>query len=824
MILGHRYARILSLGILLVPAVWAQDTFVARWEALRSAQPVGVDLRIAAPKATFYLGEAIPLTLSFTATQPRAFVADSRLQDRVGRMNYIEEFIADPVAATEDPLRGLPGESGGMGGLSGGNAILTADKPFTVERLLNEWVRFRAPGTYRLYVLSRRVRQVTGTGQTDQELQMFATSIPVEVASNVLTLEIVAAPPEWVSEQMATAAAVLDSPAGNDRESGRARHRAGLTLRFLNTVESGTALAKRLPEVNSVDTFALHSGILDSAHRTELLPVLEQLLLEPGQAISERFLSTLAQLAVLVQSGGVMPPYPDDETARQAWQAESQRRTSLIAEKRDRFVSILVRGLSDKDPAARALTRDALLSVAEASGRRPPWLAGIVESLIADFRALPAWMQLSLLDSRWRLLRDRDILPLLNALYENPPQPPLGYPSISELVLKRIYELDAKRRRQLILEELRRRDGPRIGGNTLMMLPDENLPELNEVFAAQVARGGPLPAQLITRYATGEIVKEVEAGYLAFNAELDRQKLPHCSFPLVFYFLKFDPAFGEQELRKAFATGPCYDMGRAFESLGPYAMSPALERLAIEHLMSPIVPVKRGAAEVLGKYGSPAAKKPLWETMEYFRSWWKDREDDLRKPVGQEGIFLERALRTALAQAGAWVLDEPELQRLLALCSSGECRAGVEEWIRNAESPKPVETVPFFNEVRIKVAPYTMTAERDLPAKLAQFPAGMARSEVTAIRRPLLKNSTGRIPACPTQAASIPRRRRPLNSLRKYSSEASFFRSHSNQSGSRVSRFDTTVRDFSFLPICSSSTPICRSAGFRTHLIAAEQE
>ena len=90
-----------------------------------------------------------------------------------------------------------------------------------------------------------------------------------------------------------------------------------------------------------------------------------------------------------------------------------------------------------------------------------------------------------------------------------------------------------------------------------------------------------MPAQLIARYATGAIVKEVEAGYLAFHAELDRQKLPRCPFPLVFYFLKFDPEFGERELRKAFATGPCYDMGTAFESLGSYAMSPALERMAI---------------------------------------------------------------------------------------------------------------------------------------------------------------------------------------------------------------------------------------------------
>lgn len=140
MILRHRYSRILSVGILFVAVVWGQDAFVGRREALRGSQPAGVELRIAAPKPTFYLGEAIPLTLSFSATQPRTFVADSRLHDRVGRMNYIEEFRADPVTATEDPLRGLLGESGGMGGLSGGNAILSADKPFTVQRILNEWV------------------------------------------------------------------------------------------------------------------------------------------------------------------------------------------------------------------------------------------------------------------------------------------------------------------------------------------------------------------------------------------------------------------------------------------------------------------------------------------------------------------------------------------------------------------------------------------------------------------------------------------------------------------------------------------------------------
>ncbi len=706
-------------------------------------QPTGVALRISAPKARFYLGELIPLTLSFTARQPGTYEADSRLQDRVGRMNFIEAFRAEPVAATEDPLRGLPGEIGGMGGLSGGNILLTAGKPFHVERNLNEWVRFRTPGTYRLSVVSRRVRQVTGTGKTGWELQHFANSQPVEVASNMLKLEILAAPPEWVTKQITAATAILDRPVGNDGENGRQRQNAGLTLSFLNTLESGTALAKRLPNENSVVAFELHSGILHSTHRAELLPVMERLLVEPGQAISEHFLTTLAQLAVLVTSGGVMGPYPQSESARQEWQTESERRAADVVEKRDHFVSILVRSLPQKVPGARAMTSDALLGVVEASAVQPPWLTDIVDYLIADFRALPARMQSTLLDSRFRLLRGANILPLLHDLARNPPKPPLGYPSIYGSVLKRIYELQPESGRALILEELRKSDGSRVENQILMMLPDENLPELNAAFAAQLARGGPLPAQMISRYATGAIVKQVEAAYQAFNRELDRQKLPRCPFPLVFYFLKFDPEFGERELRKAFATGSCYVMETAFQSLGPTAMSPALERLAIQHLTSGIVAVKRGAAAVLGRAGSPKSQQPLWETMEYFRSWWKEREGDLRTPGGFEGILLERALRTALAKASGWMLGEAELRRLLGLCSSAECRAGVEEWLRDAKAPVRIDNYSYADEVQFNVAQYSVAGERGLRLKLAQFPAG----------------TTFRVAEAPSEAAKLTRSR-----------------------------------------------------------------
>jgi hypothetical protein len=248
------------------------------------------------------------------------------------------------------------------------------------------------------------------------------------------------------------------------------------------------------------------------------------------------------------------------------------------------------------------------------------------------------------------------------------------------------------------------------------MLPDAALPELDDVLAERM---DPL---LTLRYASGDIVKRVESAWLARNAELARQNLPNCAAPLAFYFLKYDAPFGERLLHEEFAkpagAPACYDIGFSFHQLGRWAYSPALERLAIESLASDKVPVKRGAAEVLGKYGTPAAQKPLWDTMEYFRSWWSGREAGLNEKTGEESRQLERALRIALAQADAWVLQETELKRLLALCSSEWCRTEVAGWISAGMGPVSIAILPQG----YSVAQYGPGGEEWLRRKLMQYP------------------------------------------------------------------------------------------------------
>src|SRR5258707_15458596 len=85
------FSQVLLAAALLPPSVVsAEDAFSARWRQLRAQQPDAAKLVISAPKTTFYLGETILLKLSFIATKPKSFLADTRQYDRVGRMNYIE--------------------------------------------------------------------------------------------------------------------------------------------------------------------------------------------------------------------------------------------------------------------------------------------------------------------------------------------------------------------------------------------------------------------------------------------------------------------------------------------------------------------------------------------------------------------------------------------------------------------------------------------------------------------------------------------------------------------------------------------------------------
>ena len=570
----------------------AQDAFAARWKALAGQQPEGVKLVIKAPKAEFFLGEVIPLDVEATSTRPWTFRVYGWGQDRTGFMTGVDEFAADPAAFAQDPLQGLPiavGSGGGRG--LGGPAVLT-EKPLKAELALNEWVRFRKPGDYRVYAISTRVSQVEGMGP-DNYLQMQTPSKPVELVSNVLTLKIRPAPAAWVKAQIAAARKILDSQAPPTGQTPDERLRAIRVLSSLDSLEAAEELVRRLAVRQDAEAYQAGVWVVASPYRKQLLPLMERRLAAADQAVSGLYLDILARLSAVVALGGPLPPYSEDAAGRDAWLTASRQFAEVQKRKQDEYAERLFASLPGKQPAARAASLLTLFNSVRQNGPEPPWMPSVVATLAADFRNLDGMTQTSLLEYDRDALNGPAILPALRDLIAHPPPGPTT-PSIQSVALRRLYELSPDEGRKIIVDEIGQ-PTKRLPFATLAMLPDATLPELNEVLAQR------FDARLILRYATGEIVKRVESQYLAQNAEIKRQNLPQaCAAPLAFYFLKYDQPFGERALREDFARAgaypACYDIGFQFQDLGRWAYSPALERLAIESLTSPNVAVKRGAA------------------------------------------------------------------------------------------------------------------------------------------------------------------------------------------------------------------------------------
>jgi hypothetical protein len=710
--------RVWLTAVTLAPAsASAQDAFLDRWKELAARQPAGAKLAITAPKTEFFVGEVITLGLSFTATELKTFLADGQLADRVGGMGFNEDFVVDPASLAEDPAQGLL-----RGGIATSGApaapMILSERPFAFDRVLNEWVRFRHPGEFRLYVVSKRVTRADAAGKLDDDSRWSARGKPVELVSNVVTLTIRRPPATWVSDQLAAAKKILDAPIPADGRTAGARMLAIRVLRYLDSPEAAAELVRRLDARRDWASAYAYSSVPESPYRKQLLPLMEQRLVAADQPVLEQYLGTLAKVAELVAyGGGPTPPYPSDEAGQKAWQERLKRRWDTQQRKEEEYAARLAASVSAKRPEERKESLITLFYFSARFGPRPPWLNGVVAALIADFRGLPMTAQSAMLEYRWNAVKGPAMLPPLRDMLANPPRQ--RDPQLQGVALRRLYELSPLEGRKRILDEIRQPAGS-LPYTALTILPDATLPEFDDLFVER------FDSILTVRYATGAIVKRIEEGYLARKTEMENRTGAFCSAPLAFYFLKYDPPFGERVLREAFAkpgAAPvCQDIGVQFHDLGPWAYSPALERLTIEALTSAYMPVKRGAAEVLGKYGTPAAEKPLWDAIEYFHSWWKGREAELKQPSGQGSMQSERALRIALAQADGWVLQEPELARLSELCSSDWCRQDLAGWIAAAKQPVRIATSQQDDGFGYAVGQYGPNTEDRLRRKLLQYP------------------------------------------------------------------------------------------------------
>jgi hypothetical protein len=397
---------------------------------------------------SFRIGEIIPLDLAFTSFSPNKYQMDMASYDRSGRLNE-DRFVVDPSTGWDDPLQlYFRSYSGFMaGGLRGFRGLSSA--PTTIHVELNEWIRFKTPGQYRVTVISGRVSEVGSSSYGD-----------LGVTSNSLTLSIVPATKEWQESTLQTTLQVLRSsrpPAVPISNPSDPRTQAIKTLRYLGTADAARDMAGRIDGGNS--DWEFEAGLLGSPARSAGFEEMKRLLVKPDFPVTGRFLSTMSVLA--------LPDNASDNVPAQREQAEAGFRQDLIS------------ALKQKQGAALAVSANSIVENAaiHASPLPDDLKQATTRQLVETFDNLSYQKQAELLRFRWSALDHQEMLPVLRRIAGRDLNE-MWSDEASGAALQRWFQMAPDEARPVVIQEILR-PKPRFGADVLGILPDNELPEAN---------------------------------------------------------------------------------------------------------------------------------------------------------------------------------------------------------------------------------------------------------------------------------------------------------------------------------------------------------
>jgi hypothetical protein len=654
-------------------------------------------------QSSFHIGEIIPLDLAFTSPTPNAYQLDMATYDRSGRLNE-DQFVVSPNNGSDDPLQlYFRAYKGFMaGGLRGFKGLSTT--PATIHADLNEWVRFKAPGQYRLTVISNRVSKV-GSNEFGNPT----------VTSNSVTLTILTATKEWQDTTLKSAIQTLDStkpPVVPPANSADPRSQAVKTLRYLGTPEAAREMARRM--TGTVSDWDFAAGLMGSPARSVALEEMKKLLVDPNFPVSGRFLGTMSVLAL---HDGIVDNIPEERE-----KIETQFRQELIS------------ALPQKQGAAVAASNSTIIGTAALSSSSLPAdvKRTITRQLVATFDSLSSQEQYTLLEFRWSTLDHQEMLPLLKRV-EKKESDDMQSKLASAAALKRWYEMAHDEARPVIIQEILR-PKPRFSARTLGILPDKELPEADEPLVEHLTPSSDSwassnSASLIQRYAT----RADEPKVLAFLDPVVGKLACAIQAPLLAYVLKNDPEAARPLLERAMeARGKgltaCNHM--LLTDVGALQSNNVLQQIAIKSLDDSDPEVVGDAASYLKQFGSASAENVLWTRMVAWSERWRGHEKDLQSVPGENmSAMYESAAGSHLVEAlGAghgWLPDEAKLHRLIDLSVTATQKQQAEQFLKGWQTrPWPIMFMPVVGQVHI--AQFQETSIESAKEKLLQFPPGSA--------------------------------------------------------------------------------------------------
>jgi len=288
--------------------------------------------------------------------------------------------------------------------------------------------------------------------------------------------------------------------------------------------------------------------------------------------------------------------------------------------------------------------------------------------------------------------------------------------------------------RSAIIDEMLR-PKPRFDAQTLGLLPDKALPEIENTLVERLRSSDNFQisgnlASLIERYGTRTVLPQM----LSIVDEKVGKWECAVQTPALAYLLRVDPVSARPRIEAAIeARGKGFTGCNhfLFVEVGKLHSDPVLEEIAYRSLLDEDAQVAANAASYLGQFGSAAAEQHLWERFEQWSNEWHGRESEFKFIFGeqnpnQEEAGLGRNLAQSLATGQAWLSDSPKLQKIAQLSVQPDMR---QQYQRMADTWKENWSISCFGPLggapsHCTILQYTGLSFERLKEKLSQFPRG----------------------------------------------------------------------------------------------------
>ena len=708
-------------------------------------------LRAANGQTQFRQGETISLVASFTSDRPgykiNMFVRDDRGMATLGAVKV------SPSENVTDPIGELPPPTflSVMGNIP--SPMTLSEKPVEFPFVLNDWARFDKPGVYQVTLSTARVFMAKSADKRDGLSFIFNSSSSSPITSEPLQIEITPADENWSNQQVEITREFW-------RKQGNAPSYPGIErpendISFLGTRAAMTAIIEHLgqntqPRSSGDDTYLFHTGFIGFADRPWLISEMKRAIEQPNYTVTQGFFQLLTELQSLQNTprpagadasfvgskkdaegqyvkdakGQYIPATP---TPAQQLQIDWQKRRADAA-----GAAWLLdwqqtaEAVDWKTGATRALTLHSLLELAWNGNRQnePPIkaeLPKLIAQLAPVFDQLPPLPRLYLLGQEWENIKSPAFAPALARLWKTTVATDDYYAKENaDLTLQRLVELDPKRNRALVVEQIKAAK-PRVSIKALGILPDATLPALDDVLAAKFENprdeNRTLSALLVERYASAAILPRIKTEFENSSDRLGNDM----NATLLAYFVRVNPGYGIAKLKQKLNETRKWQDNDLLSGVASLQFNPQIEALAINNLSNAGEGAAKDAARTLARFGSPAAQSALINRLQ--------NTGDAKYPQARGRI--EYQLVEALANARNWLCSPAQLEQIRKLCLTDDGRRTADEYLR-ARAESATNGKPFWisyttgPDERWGVERYSGLGLENLRAKLAQFPRGSA--------------------------------------------------------------------------------------------------